>query len=105
MRTPSFAPAVMLPAALTLTLSAAAQTAPALTTLHSFSGGGGDGAYPTAGLTAGPNGTFYGTTKRGGAYGLGSIYQLTPPTAGGAWREKVIYNFAGIAQHDGSSPY
>jgi uncharacterized repeat protein (TIGR03803 family) len=94
----------MLAAPLTPTFSAAAQTPPALTTLHSFAGGHNDGAYPVAGLAAGPNGIFYGTTKRGGAYGLGTVYQLTATAGGGSWTETVLYSFAGLANGDGAWP-
>jgi uncharacterized repeat protein (TIGR03803 family) len=95
----------MLAAPLTPTFSATAQTPPALTTLHSFAGGHNDGAYPVAGLAAGPNGIFYGTTKRGGAYGLGTVYQLTATAGGGSWTETVLYSFAGLANGDGAWPY
>ena len=44
-------------------------------------------------------GNIYGTTPLGGAYGLGTVYQLAP--SGNGWREKVIYSFAGP---DGFSP-
>lgn len=43
-----------------------------LRTLHSFDYV--DGYSPDAGLVLGTDGNFYGTTMRGGTYGLGSVY-------------------------------
>jgi uncharacterized repeat protein (TIGR03803 family) len=59
------------------------------TVLHSFAGAPGDGDSPLAGLLQGSDGNFYGTTVRGGANGLGSIFKLTP-----AGVETVLYSFA-----------
>lgn len=47
-----------------------------VTVLHSFTGA--DGAYPTAGLTRGPDGTLYGTTPIGGASNRGTIFRMAP---------------------------
>jgi uncharacterized repeat protein (TIGR03803 family) len=70
--------------------------------LWSFAGGA-DGAYPSAPLTPGPNGSFYGVTESGGPAGLGTVFSLNPPTSpGGAWTETVLYSFAG--QSDGYDP-
>jgi uncharacterized repeat protein (TIGR03803 family) len=54
-----------------------------LTTLHSFCSQGSfpyctDGAEPQAGLVQAINGDLYGTTFRGGANGLGTIFRITP---------------------------
>jgi uncharacterized repeat protein (TIGR03803 family) len=59
--------------------------------LHSFAGGGRDGAIPTAGLIFDSSGNLYGTTSRGGAHDEGTIFQLTH--IGKAWKEKVLYDF------------
>ena len=67
--------------------------------LHSFSGA--DGASPWAGVTAGPNGTLYGTTTAGGTAGYGVVYRLTP-IGGGAYHETVMHSFTNRA--DGASP-
>jgi len=48
-----------------------------LTTLVSFDNT--NGAQPFSGLTRGPDGRYYGTTIRGGVYGLGTIYSLDVP--------------------------
>jgi uncharacterized repeat protein (TIGR03803 family) len=47
------------------------------TVLHRF-GSGSDGAYPYYGLTAGANGTFYGSTVAGGNFNQGAIFGFTP---------------------------
>jgi uncharacterized repeat protein (TIGR03803 family) len=46
-----------------------------LTTLISF--GGTNGANPQAGLTPGPNGSFFGTTFSGGTNGYGTVFVIT----------------------------
>jgi len=53
-----------------------------LTTLYRFCSLSGcpDGAYPEAGLLQAADGSFYGTTELGGAYGNGTVYKIT--TAG-----------------------
>ncbi len=66
-------------------------------TLYAFSGGT-DGNYPDSGLTAGPDGNFYGTTTYGGADNLGTVYKLTP-----AGVKTVLYSFAG-GPGDGQYP-
>ena len=68
-----------------------------LATLYSFCSEGGslctDGQYPNAGLVQATNGSFYGATDLGGAYGVGTIFSLsvglgpfveTQPTSGKA---------------------
>lgn len=60
------------------------------TVLHSFTGGS-DGGNPTAGLTAGSDGTLYGTTSTG-AQGGGTVFALTPTAStGAAWTLAVLY--------------
>jgi uncharacterized repeat protein (TIGR03803 family) len=66
-------------------------------TLYAFSGGA-DGRYPDSGLTAGPDGNFYGTTTYGGTNNLGTVYKLTPAGA-----HTVLYSFTGGAG-DGQYP-
>jgi uncharacterized repeat protein (TIGR03803 family) len=56
-------------------------TAGTLTTIYTFCPNGlpcSDGAQPTAGLTLGTNGNFYGTTMNGGANGDGAVFEITP---------------------------
>jgi len=69
--------------------------------LYSFTGGV-DGANPYyAGVIFDSTGKLYGTTVGGGAFGLGTVFELTPTRAG--WSESVLYSFAG--GNDGASPY
>ncbi len=57
--------------------------------VHSFDFNGTDGANPIfAGLIRDSAGNYYGTTSAGGAYDLGTVFELTPD--GG---EKVLYSF------------
>lgn len=67
--------------------------------LYSF-GGGKDGYYPEGGLLAGSGGVLYGTTSGGGTSfacsgGCGTVFQLTPPVAGGTTWIKATYSFSG----------
>jgi len=66
-------------------------------TLYPFSGGA-DGKYPDSGVTAGPDGNFYGTTSYGGAHNLGTVFKITP-----AGDHTVLHSFAGGAG-DGQYP-
>ena len=65
------------------------------TVLHTFI----DRAYDgdgIAGLVTGDDGVLYGVTSGGGVYGYGTAFSLTPPSSpGGAWTEKILYNFNG----------
>ncbi len=65
--------------------------------LHSFTGQGGDGSQPSGSLAIGKDGALYGTTRSGGASGLGTVYRMTPPgTSGGPWTETVLLSFTAI---------
>jgi uncharacterized repeat protein (TIGR03803 family) len=70
-----------------------------LSVLHAFKGGE-DGSTPWTDLIFDPTGNLYGTTKYGGDYGYGTVFQLTPK-ADGSWNEKVLHSFAG---KDGRAP-
>jgi uncharacterized repeat protein (TIGR03803 family) len=81
------------------------------TTLYNFTGSGGDGDFPAAGVVIGPNGVLYGTTLGGGTGGCaglpfpgcGTVFSLIPPASpGGAWTERVLYRFIGGS--DGANP-
>ena len=61
------------------------------TVLHSFAGGI-DGTNPYSGLVLDPFGNLYGTTFGGGAYGVGTVYQVKRGP-GGQWTETVIHTF------------
>jgi len=66
------------------------------TVLHSFTGGGDDGANPLANLIMDASGNLYGTTVYGGADDLGTVFEVSP---GGS--ETVLHSFAGS---DGALP-
>lgn len=66
------------------------------TTLYTFTNGE-DGAQPFCGLTAGPNGVFYGTASAGGVGGSGTVYQITS-----TGKFKTLYFFTNNG--DGASP-
>lgn len=69
--------------------------------LFSFSGV--DGWQPRGRLTIDSDGSLFGTTMSGGAYGKGSVYRLAPPAAGQTrWTHAVLYNFRGNL--DGANP-
>lgn len=65
--------------------------------IYAFAGGS-DGNYPDSGLTEGPDGNYYGTTGRGGAYDQGTVYKITPEGV-----HTVIYSFKG-GTTDGANP-
>jgi len=60
--------------------------------LHSFEGGASDGSEPLASVAFDANGSLYGTTFYGGAYGDGTLFRLAP-SKNGNWTEKVLHNF------------
>ena len=79
-----------------------AVNSPTETVLYSFKGGI-DGAGPRAGLIFDANGALYGTTCEGGTAGYGTVFKLTPPTAGKTqWTETVLHRFPGGS--DGARP-
>lgn len=65
--------------------------------LYRFTGGT-DGGNPAAGLVRDARGNLYGTTEFGGAYGWGTVFEVTPTGT-----EKALYSFTGGA--DGAIPY
>jgi uncharacterized repeat protein (TIGR03803 family) len=70
------------------------------TLLYSF-GIGTDGAVPVSSVTFGVGGHLYGTTSAGGAYGYGTVFQLT--RSGSVWTESILHNFQD--GDDGAIPY
>jgi uncharacterized repeat protein (TIGR03803 family) len=71
--------------------------------LHDFENSS-DGANPNAGVTFDAYGNLYGTTFVGGADGLGTVFELSPPAeSGGAWTETVLYSF-GLSNADATNP-
>jgi uncharacterized repeat protein (TIGR03803 family) len=68
------------------------------TVLYSFAGSPTDGADPFAGLVMDRTGNLYGAAERGGAYGYGTVFKLSP-----SGHETVLHSFG--AGTDGQSPY
>jgi uncharacterized repeat protein (TIGR03803 family) len=62
--------------------------------IHTFvdDGSGRDGCYPDGNLISDSAGNLYGTTVSGGKHGGGTVFELTPTTAGG-WKEKILHGF------------
>jgi uncharacterized repeat protein (TIGR03803 family) len=68
--------------------------------LYSFSGS--DGSVPWGSLIFDKAGNLYGTTYQGGAYGYGTVFELTP-LGDGVWTETVLHSFNSNG-HDGAGP-
>lgn len=85
-------------------LSPSSEGSWAETVLHDFTGGE-DGSGPYAGLISDSLGNLYGTTREGGAYGRGIVFELTPGSSG--WNETVLHSFCklGVGRcSDGDAP-
>jgi uncharacterized repeat protein (TIGR03803 family) len=61
---------------------------------------GANGAGPSAGLVQASDGSFYGTTQRGGSNNAGTVFRLVQ--SNGKWTQSVIHEFG--TSGDGSSP-
>jgi hypothetical protein len=61
------------------------------TVLYNFLGGKGDGADPWSRLVFNTAGSIVGTTKGGGAYDSGTVFELSPGSGG--WAESLPYTF------------
>jgi hypothetical protein len=65
----------------------------------------GDASYPLSGLTPDASGNYYGTSQVGGSAGYGSVFELSPPSTGGAsWTESLLYSFPGAGSESGEYP-
>jgi len=71
--------------------------------LYSFGASSTDAMGPYSGVIFDAAGNLYGTTHNGGAFGYGTVYELTPG-AGGTWTEAVLHSFD-IDGADGANPY
>jgi uncharacterized repeat protein (TIGR03803 family) len=70
--------------------------------IHSFNNNGKDAADPVASLIADSAGNLYGTTYAGGAYGYGTVFELSPKTGGG-WTSRILHSFQ-LTSSDGGYP-
>jgi uncharacterized repeat protein (TIGR03803 family) len=85
-----------------LTPPLAGKKAWSLAVLHDFDAAT-DGAPPFSCLTAGPDGSFYGTAGTGGPSNVGVAYRLDPPQPGETkWTENVLHIFGDAP--DGAYP-
>jgi len=71
------------------------------TVLYTFPGFKHDGTGPGSEITFDSQGNIYGVSG-GGTGGYGTVWQLTPPTGSGSWKEAVLHNFTGSS--DGGYP-
>jgi uncharacterized repeat protein (TIGR03803 family) len=88
--------------ALTLLLASVAAAAPKYKVLHAF-GTGKDGGGLWGSLAFDANGNLYGTTSGGGAYGDGTVFELTPGS-NGRWTETILHSFPSFPD-DGGAPF
>jgi uncharacterized repeat protein (TIGR03803 family) len=72
----------------------------AFTTLYSFAGVCCDFVGPWASLVMDAQGSLYGTTNEGGAFGYGTVFKLTPGATG--WSYVPLHDFTG--RDDGAYP-
>jgi uncharacterized repeat protein (TIGR03803 family) len=70
------------------------------TTLHNFSGCGGDGMMSSSKLLSGSDGLLYGTTLEGGAFEFGVIFKMRPNGSG----YQLLHEFRPNSD-DGINPY
>jgi uncharacterized repeat protein (TIGR03803 family) len=70
--------------------------------LYNFTGGADGGSPQQSTLTLDSSGNLYGTTVSGGAYGEGSVYELTEGKSG-TWTQKILHSFTG--GNDGYLPF
>lgn len=94
-------------AAILLLGSAATTPATADPTVNFIMGSGDtlNGYAPIGTLLRGPGGRLWGVTSGGGAYGLGVIFCLTPPSRGVPfWVETVVHSFSGGESLSGARP-
>ena len=90
--------------AVALMLVPGAWSAPKYRVLYAFVNKS-QGWAPYAGVVFDSQGNLFGTSAAGGAYGWGTVYELTP-NSHGKWSEAVLYSFCpgGWPCNDGANP-
>ena len=78
MRAASAVLVVLFVVGLAIVMAASAQVQTRNRVLYSFTQTNGDVDNSAAGLVENAAGNFYGTTYRGAAYGIGTVFELTP---------------------------
>ena len=78
--------------ALTPVMGSSAWAAGKYKTLHRFKQTLIGGYFPAGGLIFDAAGNLYGTTFGGGAYGWGTVFELTP-SGDGSWTKRVLHSF------------
>ena len=87
--------------ALTLILGGSAWAAGKYKTIHRFNKQTGvRGRFPSGSLIFDANGNLYGITEHGGAFGYGTVFELTP-NRDGSWKKRVLHSFR---RNDGRNP-
>lgn len=69
--------------------------------LHSFLGPPYDGEFPYGCVTEDQKGDLYGTTREGGTYELGTVFELMPESS--TYVERILWNFGSVSA-DGEYP-
>jgi uncharacterized repeat protein (TIGR03803 family) len=72
------------------------------TVLYSFTGMR-DGGNPQGALVLDRSGNLYGVTEFGGAFGHGTVFELSP-NSDGTWKERVLHSFFG-GPGNGAEPF
>jgi hypothetical protein len=72
------------------------------TVLYTFPGFKGDGTGPGSEITFDSQGNIYGA-KASGTTSYGAVFELSPPSGGGSWKETTLFNFTGGSK-DGGNP-
>jgi uncharacterized repeat protein (TIGR03803 family) len=69
---------------------------------YNFRQSDGSGANPLAGVIFDASGNIYGTTQEGGAYHIGTVFELTP-AGDGKWTQTLLHSFS-YKHEDGNYP-
>jgi len=99
---PSAPAKALIAAAMALILASSVLAAPKYKVLHAF-GSGKDGGGLWGSLAFDAKGNLYGTTSGGGAYGDGTVFELTPGS-NGRWSETILHSFPSFPD-DGGAPF